>query len=66
MSVTFRALTSAVLFAASLSLPALAETTVPLPSSAAQQLYASAKQDLLQLRVLLKNGNSQSSVGSGF
>lgn len=36
------------------------------PSSTAQQLYASAQSDLLQLRVLLKNGNSQSSVGSGF
>ena len=66
MSVTFRALSSAILFAASLSLPALADATAPLPSSAAQQLYASAQQDLLQLRVLLKNGNSQSSVGSGF
>ncbi|RYZ97785.1 MAG: serine protease [Moraxellaceae bacterium] len=36
------------------------------PSSAAQKLYASAQDDLLQLRVLLKNGHSQSSVGSGF
>ena len=36
------------------------------PSSAAQQLYATAQYDLLQLRVLLKNGDSQSSVGSGF
>lgn len=36
------------------------------PSSAAQQLYANAQRDLLQLRVLLKNGDSQSSVGSGF
>lgn len=35
-------------------------------SSTAQQLYASAQQDLLQLRVLTKSGNSQSSVGSGF
>lgn len=36
------------------------------PSSTAQRLYAAAQGDLLQLRVLLKNGNSQSSVGSGF
>lgn len=36
------------------------------PSSTAQQLYADAQQDLLQLRVLTKSGNSQSSVGSGF
>jgi len=36
------------------------------PSSTAQQLYASAQNDLLQLRVLLKNGRSQSAVGSGF
>lgn len=35
-------------------------------SSAAQHLYATAQADLLQLRVLLKNGDSQSSVGSGF
>jgi hypothetical protein len=35
-------------------------------SSAAQHLYATAQGDLLQLRVLLKNGDSQSSVGSGF
>ena len=39
---------------------------LPPPSTAAQQLYAAAADDLLQLRVLLKNGNSQSSVGSGF
>lgn len=37
-----------------------------LPSSTAQQLYASARQDLLQVRVLLRNGRSQSSMGSGF
>ena len=43
-----------------------AASAVPQPSSTAQQLYAAAQQDLLQLRVLLKNGNSQSSVGSGF
>lgn len=37
-----------------------------LPSSTAQQLYTSARQDLLQVRVLLRNGRSQSSIGSGF
>ncbi|MCE3254240.1 MAG: trypsin, partial [Cellvibrio sp.] len=66
MRFPYRLLTRAIALALSLSLPALAETTPPLPSSAAQQLYASAQEDLLQLRVLLKNGNSQSSVGSGF
>lgn len=35
-------------------------------SSTAQQLYAAAQNDLLQIRVLLKNGHSQSGVGSGF
>jgi S1-C subfamily serine protease len=39
---------------------------LPPPSSAAQQLYSSAKADLLQIRMLLKNGRSQSTVGSGF
>lgn len=54
-------------------LPAAATTSdtpsVPAPqapSSTAQQLYAAAQQDLLQIRVLLKNGHSQSGVGSGF
>ncbi|CAN5907832.1 hypothetical protein BH11PSE12_BH11PSE12_26130 [soil metagenome] len=51
--------------------PAVVATTpdsVPLapPSSAAQKLYSSAKNDLLQIRVLLKNGRTQASVGSGF
>jgi hypothetical protein len=36
------------------------------PSSAAQKLYLLAKNDLLQIRVLLKNGRTQASVGSGF
>ena len=45
--------------------PAATVAPVP-PSSTAQQLYASAQNDLLQLRVLLKNGRSQSAVGSGF
>lgn len=39
---------------------------LPPPSSAAQQLYSAAKGDLLQIRMLLKNGRSQSTVGSGF
>jgi serine protease Do len=41
-------------------------TALPPPSSAAQKLYSSAKADLLQIRMLLKNGRSQSTVGSGF
>lgn len=36
------------------------------PSSTAQKLYTSAKRDLLQIRVLVKSGRSQASVGSGF
>lgn len=36
------------------------------PSSTAQEIYAAAQGDLLQIRVLLRNGHSQSSVGSGF
>jgi S1-C subfamily serine protease len=39
---------------------------LPPPSTAAQDLYSAAKSDLLQIRMLLKNGRSQSSVGSGF
>ncbi|CDG83936.1 S1 family peptidase [Janthinobacterium agaricidamnosum] len=39
---------------------------LPAPSSAAQKLYTSARDDILQIRVLLKNGRTQSSVGSGF
>ncbi|MFL6634335.1 MAG: serine protease [Massilia sp.] len=39
---------------------------LPTPSSAAQTLYAAARADLLQIRMLLRNGRSQSSVGSGF
>jgi S1-C subfamily serine protease len=41
-------------------------TTLPTPSTAAQDLYSAAKSDLLQIRMLLKNGRSQSTVGSGF
>jgi S1-C subfamily serine protease len=40
--------------------------TLPPPSSAAQQLYSAARGDLLQIRMLLKNGRTQSTVGSGF
>ena len=39
---------------------------LPLPSSAAQELYSSAQSDLLQIRMLLRNGRTQSTVGSGF
>ncbi|HEX8613124.1 MAG TPA: serine protease [Telluria sp.] len=39
---------------------------LPPPSSAAQKVYSAAKGDLLQIRMLLKNGRSQSTVGSGF
>jgi serine protease Do len=42
------------------------EVTLPVPSSRAQTLYKTARNDLLQIRVLLKNGRTQSSVGSGF
>jgi len=42
------------------------QVKLPTPSSSAQRLYSLAKGDLLQLRVLLKNGRTQSSVGSGF
>jgi hypothetical protein len=42
------------------------QAKLPTPSSSAQRLYSSAKTDLLQLRVLLKSGRTQSSVGSGF
>lgn len=41
-------------------------TELPPPSSAAQKVYSAAKADLLQIRMLLKNGRSQSTVGSGF
>jgi serine protease Do len=42
------------------------QAKLPTPSSSAQRLYSLAKTDLLQLRVLLKSGRTQSSVGSGF
>ncbi len=43
-----------------------ASAALPPPSSSAQKLYSAAKGDLLQIRMLLRNGGSQSSVGSGF
>lgn len=59
-----------VVFINTCAMPVLAEpgqpTKVEPASSGAQKLYATAQHDLLQLRVLLKNGDSQSSVGSGF
>ena len=42
------------------------EPTISAPSSTAQRLYADARKDLLQIRVLVSNGRTQSSVGSGF
>lgn len=42
------------------------DAALPPPSTAAQKLYSAARSDLLQIRMLLKNGRSQSSVGSGF
>lgn len=68
MNTPHRLLACTLALAGCLGWPVWAQTPAiaPPPSSTAQQLYASAQQDLLQLRVLLKNGNSQSSVGSGF
>lgn len=43
-----------------------AQEPLPPPSSGAQDLYESARGDLLQIRMLLKNGRTQSTVGSGF
>lgn len=36
------------------------------PSTTAQKLFHSAQSDLLQLRILTKNGSAQASLGSGF
>ncbi len=80
MTIPQRLLVCAISLASCLSAPLMAQLKLPdpqtpeppaptstaAPSSTAQQLYAAAQQDLLQLRVLLKNGNSQASVGSGF
>jgi S1-C subfamily serine protease len=43
-----------------------APTALPPPSTAAQNLYSLAKNDILQVRTLLKSGRTQSSVGSGW
>lgn len=51
---------------ASLAVPAEDNSELPAPSSSAQRLYSQAKADIVQLRSLLKNGRTQSSVGSGF
>lgn len=45
---------------------AAVEKNLPRPSSSAQKLYSAAQDDLLQVRVLLRAGRTQSSVGSGF
>ncbi|MGN0920430.1 MAG: S1C family serine protease [Cellvibrio sp.] len=42
------------------------KATTVTASSDAQKLYAAAKADLLQIRVLTRGSNSRSSVGSGF
>ncbi|NVN92780.1 MAG: trypsin-like peptidase domain-containing protein [Desulfuromonadales bacterium] len=42
------------------------QAKLPVPSTNAQKLYGSGRNDLLQLRILLRNGRAQSSVGSGF
>jgi serine protease Do len=57
---------SAFTLAASAAANALDQAPLPAPSSHAQTLYTAASDDLLQIRVLLKNGRTQSSVGSGF
>ena len=44
----------------------VASVPLPAPSSAAQKLYSSARNDILQVRTLLKSGRTQASVGSGF
>ena len=46
--------------------PTPPEAPISAPSSTAQKLYSMARNDLLQVRVLLKNGHAQASVGSGF
>ncbi len=59
----------ALIVCATTAIPLQAQTpadSIAPPSSSAQRLYASVKKDLLQLRVLLRNGRSQSTTGSGF
>ena len=63
---TAPALPGAVSAPAAATASADAGAALPAPSTAAQKLYSSAKNDILQVRVLLKSGRTQSSVGSGF
>lgn len=51
---------------ASASVPAGSALPANEPSSTAQKLYTRTKVDLLQIRVLVKSGRTQASVGSGF
>ena len=51
---------------AAVAMAAEDKTELPKPSSSAQRLYSRAQSDIVQLRSLLKNGRTQSSVGSGF
>lgn len=64
----FKLFLALTLFCANTPLAVAAEdrTELPKPSSSAQRLYSQAKADIVQLRTLLKNGRTQSSVGSGF
>jgi len=55
-----------VLVCCCLSSTTFAANKLPKPSSTAQALFEKAEKDLLKLRVLTKNGHSQSSVGSAF
>jgi serine protease Do len=76
MNHLFKGLITSLLLAFFLCQGLLADTAQPVtatpslessePSSKAQELYTKVQQDLLQLRVLLKNGKSQSAIGSGF
>lgn len=70
---TFRALSAVILFVvlcwenSTQAAPPNGEQVKLLPpSTTAQRLYESGRNDLLQLRILLRNGRAQSSVGSGF
>lgn len=48
------------------ALPGASQKPISASSSTAQKLYSSAKNDLIQLRVLFRNGRSLKSMGSGF
>ena len=60
--------TTGVLAAPEPQAPPVAPVVAPVvgPSSTAQKLYATAKKDLLQIRVLVRSGRTQASVGSAF